>query len=335
MQPDEPSDLLRGLVGGAETLREASGGSDPGLRVGLAGGLPDVVEHGGEHQRVAVGDPLERLGRPGLPPDQLRQLRSRVPAVPVEREAVVRVALGAATRGLPLRQQRREHPRVVELRDRGKRRLPTPEDPEERRTLGGTEAPRGRLSGRRRSSHASGAAPLEDRSGPGERLEQPDGDVRCVQIMVLGDAQHAVDELERTDLLLRRARATPPSPVEVCADERPRPPMRVVDRPRVEREPPQQPVGCQVVRPTIDVAESPRDVLVELEADGVVLRGLSRGRVGASVPLRAHEVERDPRGEQALLGAPQPSQVGRTEEAGGHERLQPRSPDERGCGPAQ
>ena len=336
MQPHEPADLLDGLLGGSEACCETPCGRDPGLRVGFPAGLPDVVKDRSEHQGGTVGDALERLGRPRLTAHELRQLRRGVPAVAVQREAVVRVALRTTARRLPLGHQGRQHARVVELGDRGECSRTRPEDPQQCATLSRTEPPCVVLDGGgRRCAHPSGTATLEDRAGVRERLEQPDGEIGRREVMAVRHPQHPVDELERAHLLLRRPCTAAPATRQVGTDQRPGPTVRMIDRARIQGQASQELVRRQVVLSGIDMTQPPGDLLVQLEADGLVLGRLAGRCLRPAVTLGAYEVQRDPSSEQPLLGTAQPREVRRAEEAGRHERLEARVPDERGGGPAE
>ena len=153
--------------------------------------------------------------------------------------------------------------------------------------------------------------------------------------MAVRHPQHPVDELERADLLLRRPCTAAPATRQVGTDQRPGPTVRMIDRARIQGQASQQLVRRQIVRSSIDMAQSPRDILVQLEADGLVLGRLASRCVRSAVTLGAYQVQRDPSGEQPLLGASQPREVRCAEEAGRHERLEARAPDERGGGPTQ
>jgi hypothetical protein len=131
-----------------------------------------------------------------------------------------------------------------------------------------------------------------------------------------GDPQHPVDQLEAVDDPLGRPAEPPPPAGHVRVDQRPRPPVHVVDRPGGEVEVAQQQVRGQVVLGAVLVAEQPGDLVVR-----------SR-RSTSALPLsfRGDEVQRDPDRRAAGPRRRRAGAVGGAEVAGGDQRVEPDVP---------
>ena len=198
--------------------RDATHEGDAGDGVIARIALAEVVQPGADEKQIRTRDP----------PGQRRRLHGRLPQVPVNGEAVVGVALGAASNGRPLRQHASDQPALVEGLDDGHQRRARAQ--QRHQSVARLVGPR--VAGRRRAGRQLIESTPAQCGASGRGGGRGAQDQRTVASGVGGGREHHVPVAQRQPGPERAVTTGPPSsrsdqpgphaPPRVVADERDR-----------------------------------------------------------------------------------------------------------------